>query len=82
MGSKLHNAPAELQNKLPAEVNNVIDALQSGHLDIQTGNYLKNAFYAASHTVYGAMTVIAFLTFVVLMFLPAKYPVAQGEESN
>lgn len=82
MRNDLIKAPKPIKNQLPQDVNDVIDVLQSGVAGNESSDYLKHAFYIATHHVYGTMALLAFLTLVVLLFLPARYPLAEDEKDS
>jgi EmrB/QacA subfamily drug resistance transporter len=73
---RLEAAPSALSGKLPA-VNNVIGALQSGQLGAEAGNYLRSAFYTATHGVYAGLAIAAVLTLAAVLFAPRRFPVSR-----
>ncbi|HET6655040.1 MAG TPA: MDR family MFS transporter [Gammaproteobacteria bacterium] len=78
MRHQLQQAPASLSDHLPA-VNDVINALQSGELGTSAEQYLRMAFYTATHHVYAGVAVAAVLTLGVVFVAPRKFPIAEKE---
>lgn len=66
---KLTEAPESLQGDLP-KVNDVVEALQSGHLESNIQSYLRHAFFDSTHTVYIGLLTVALLTLIVLLRTP------------
>ncbi|MCO6497260.1 MAG: MFS transporter [Chitinophagaceae bacterium] len=77
MGKQLSAAPAELTGQLPAQVNDVIEVLQSGKASGAAEEYLRQSFYTASHHVYIVMAILAICSFLFLLMLPKKYPIIE-----
>ena len=66
---KLTEAPTNLQSSLP-KVNDVVEVLQSGHIDTGIQTYLRHAFFDSTHTVYIGLLTVALLTLIVLLLTP------------
>ncbi len=82
IGSQLQKAPFTLQHQLPQRVNEVIDALQSSQTGTSAEQYLRHAFYLASHHVYAGLAVTGLVTLIILLFTPRHFPVVEeGKES-
>ncbi len=73
LSNKLENAPAALQSKLP-DVNEVVELLQNHTSVSQVSNYLQVAFFDATHNVYIGLVVTGFITLIILLLTPARFP--------
>lgn len=70
---KITNAPAELQPDLPG-VNKVVELLQSQQAVSEVNQFLREAFFTATHNVYFGMVVAGLVTLTILLLTPAKFP--------
>lgn len=71
--SKIQNPPADMESKLPA-VNDVVSDLQSHKLTPDVNNYLQHGFFDAMEMVFFGMMLTGFITVIVLLLTPAKFP--------
>ncbi|MBW7870655.1 MAG: MFS transporter [Flavobacteriia bacterium] len=71
--SKIQNPPADLKSKLPA-VNDVVSDLQSHKLTPDVNNYLQHGFFDAMEMVFLGMMLTGFVTVIILLMTPAKFP--------
>lgn len=72
IANKMELAPSHLLAELPS-VNKVVDALQSKASSSELVLFLREAFFAATHSVYIALTIVAVLTLVILLLTPARF---------
>lgn len=70
--SKMEEAPLNLQAELP-NVNKVVDAMQSKESSMDLVHFLREAFFDATHSVYSGLTIVAIITFVIILWTPAKF---------
>ena len=70
---KISSAPAELQPDLPG-VNKVVELLQSQQAVSEVNQFLREAFFTATHNVYFGMVVAGLVTLTILLLTPAKFP--------
>lgn len=70
---KITHAPAELQPDLPG-VNKVVELLQSQQAVSEVNQFLREAFFTATHNVYFGMVVAGLVTLTILLLTPAKFP--------
>jgi len=70
---KITNAPAELQPDFPG-VNKVVELLQSQQAVSEVNQFLREAFFTATHNVYFGMVVAGLVTLTILLLTPAKFP--------
>lgn len=82
MQRQLLQAPADLKNQLPLKINDVIDVMRSGKTPAAAEEYLRYAFYTASHYVYLTMAAIAVLSFAFLLMQPRWFPVVDERPTD
>lgn len=75
LGARLAQAPAALQGALPAGVDGVLDALQSGSVGEGAASYLRDAIGGATDDLYVGMVVIAVLILLLVCIAPRRFPV-------
>ena|SRR5690554_2356398 len=73
LSSKIANAPAHLQAELPG-VNKVVEVLQSHGSVSEVSLYLREAFFDATYNVYIGLAVTGFITLIILLLTPARFP--------
>lgn len=73
LSNQLENAPTALQSNLP-DVNEVVELLQDHTSVSEVSNYLRVAFFDATHHVYIGLVVAGFITLIILLFTPARFP--------
>lgn len=71
--NEMSSASKNLESQLPA-VNQIVDAIQLEATSPDLLMFLRKAFFDATHWVYLSLTIIAFLTMLVLVYTPAKFP--------
>ncbi|HET7360677.1 MAG TPA: MDR family MFS transporter [Salinimicrobium sp.] len=71
--NKMKTAPENIRAELP-DVNGVVDAIQSEASGIDLISFLRQAFFEATHSVYIGLSIIAFITILILLWTPAKFP--------
>ena len=74
MAKSLANAPPALRAGLPRDINAVIRDLHGHSLSAAPDHYLRLAFYEATHHVYAGLSLVAFLTLVVVLLTPRHFP--------
>lgn len=70
--NKMESAPSSIFTELPG-VNKVVDVLQSKTSSSELVLFLRQAFFEATHSVYIAMTIVAIITLLILIFTPARF---------
>ena len=75
MAGQLAGAPAALERRLPAHVNDVIEVLHSGTAGAAVDAYLREAIALATRHLFAGMAVIAVLMLLVLCVVPRRFPV-------
>ena len=73
INSKMESAPENLKVALPI-VNQVVDVMQSKATNSDLRLFLREAFFDATHSVYAGLTIVALITFLILIWTPAKFP--------
>lgn len=73
INSKMESAPENLKVDLPI-VNQVVDVMQSKATNSDLRLFLREAFFDATHSVYAGLTIVALITFLILIWTPAKFP--------
>lgn len=73
---KLAQAPASLQNQLP-QVNEIVDAMKGSGNNPALLNFLREAFFEATHWVYVGTSIILVLTILILLWTPKKFPIVE-----
>lgn len=76
ISDKLENAPSKLDGKLPT-VNKMVEVLQSHKSVSDVSLYLREAFFYATQNVYIGMMVAGFVTLIILLLTPAKFPTVE-----
>ncbi|HLV41544.1 MAG TPA: MDR family MFS transporter [Brumimicrobium sp.] len=74
INTKMEAAPEALQSNLPS-VNNMVDVMQSNETSSELKLFLREAFFEATHSVYAGLTIVAFITVLILLWTPAKFPI-------
>lgn len=69
---KMDSAPAALKSNLPT-VNQLVDVMQSPQTSVEMKCFLREAFFDATHLVYGGLTIMAIITMFILIWTPAKF---------
>ena len=72
LSSKIENAPENLKLQLPG-VDKVVEVLQAHTSATDAHEFLRQAFFSATHYVYLGLVIIAAGTMVVLLVTPAKF---------
>ena len=76
INSKMETAPVHIQPELPA-VNQLVDVMQSPTTSAETSLFLREAFFEATHSVFAGLTIVAIITFLILLRTPAKFPIVK-----
>lgn len=76
LARELADAPAALLPRLPQNVNAVLGVLHDHPSPDAADHYLRHALYVATHHVYAGIVVVAALTFVIVLFTPRHFPIA------
>ncbi|RYM33481.1 MFS transporter [Brumimicrobium glaciale] len=71
--SKMESVPQSLQAELPT-VNQVVDVMQSKETSAELRLFLREIFFDSTHSVYVGITIMAVITFLILIWTPAKFP--------
>lgn len=79
--TRLNDAPADLRERLPADIDGISRALEGeGHFDAAATDYLARAMSAAVSHVYVGLAVVAAITFVLLLtVMPRRQPLVAHE---
>ena len=73
INSKMESAPENLKAQLPS-VNKVVDVMQSSETNADLRLFLRQIFFDSTHSVYVGITIMAVITFLILIWTPAKFP--------
>lgn len=76
---RIIEAPAELHSQLPG-VNRVVEVLQSKTPVTEVHDYLRHAFFDATHYVFLGMALLGGVTFLILLITPSKFPILKENE--
>ena len=75
VGARLTQAPGEISDALPRDVNKVIDALQTAPATSPMAAYLRDSIGLAMDALYLGTASIAMLMLIVLLIAPRRFPV-------
>jgi EmrB/QacA subfamily drug resistance transporter len=70
---RLTNAPANLTDRLPHDVNNIMTALKRPGLSDHAASYLRHAIYGATHHLYVGLLIVAVVTLGAVLTIPRGF---------
>lgn len=74
LSRELEQAPAQLQGRLPTNVDGISRTLTGGHESPDVARYLMSALDASTHAVFAGLLAAAVLTSLILLLVPRHFP--------
>ncbi|HRP68763.1 MAG TPA: MDR family MFS transporter [Turneriella sp.] len=82
MRRELAISPTSLQEQLPHKINDVVGVLKNSSSTQAVTDYLRHAFYLASHHVFSVMAFVAVLIFLFLCLMPRKLKIVAAAQGS